>query len=285
MALEIKDAKSASKKSNNAMTRIHFILDESGSMASCRQSTVDGFNEYINGLRTDKNGNKYKISLTKFEGGNIERVFTDVLLKKVKDITLKDFVPAGMTNLNDAIGATLLDMEKNPLKLKKKHNTLVIIMTDGVENASREWTKETVADLIKKKEKKDGWTVTFLGANIDTQAVSRNYAISIDNARSYTTEGMVGTMRNLGTATVMYASNAIAGTATCDMFSESNTGLTEEDWMAKDDDGNSNENVTLIKPSGFVSTLVEKDELQEAKNRFQNHGAAIKPSKEDSSNG
>lgn len=285
MALEIEDAKSASTNTKKSMNRIHFILDESGSMSHARQSTIDGFNEYVNGLRNDKNGNKYKISLTKFEGGNIVRLFTDLNIKKVKDLTFDDYCPCGGTNLNDAIGSTMQDMEKN--KIRGKHNTLVIIMTDGYENASREWTKETVSDLIKKKEKKDGWTVTFLGANIDTQAVSRDYAISIDNARSYTTEGMVGTMRNLGTATVMYASNAIAGTATCDMFSESATGLTKEDWMAKDDDGNSNENVTLIKPSGFVSTLVEKADLQEAKNRFRNHGAVIKPSKtkEDTDNG
>lgn len=242
MALKIEDAIPASKKSKKskknkktkkglALTRLHFILDESGSMDSCRQSTIDGFNEYLNGLRKDTN--KYLVSLTKFEGGNIENVFNDIKLPKVRAITSDDFVPAGMTNLNDAIGGTLKSMEVN--KPRTPHNTLVVIMTDGHENASREWTRDAVADLIKIKEK-DGWTVTFLGANIDTQAVSSGYAISIDNARSYSTKGMRGTMRNLSEATTLYAQSATIGCASMDMFSAENTGLSDADWLAEDDD-------------------------------------------------
>lgn len=235
MALEIKgDSTQSVKKSKKSMNRVHFILDESGSMSHARQSTIDGFNEYVNGLRHDKNGNSYKISLTKFEGGNVERVFTDLNIKKVKDLRWEDYCPCGGTNLNDAIGYTMKDMEKN--KIKGKHNTLVIILTDGYENQSREWTKATVASLITEKEKKDGWTVTFLGANIDTQAVSRDYAISIDNAVSYTTKGMRGTMERLGTATAAYASNAVVGSSMSNMMCESNTGISTADWMSTDDE-------------------------------------------------
>lgn len=235
MALEIDDATNASKKTpkktKNTTTRVHLILDESGSMSHCRRATIDGFNEYVNGLRNDKNGNKYILSLSKFEAREVKRVFVDIPLKKVNDITERDYIPGGMTNLNDAIGMTLSNMENN--KIRGKHNTLVIIMTDGNENDSQEWTQHQVSDLIKRKEK-DGWTVTFLGANIDTQKVSSGYAIHIDNARSFTTKGLVGTMNRLGASTVLYAASANAGTATCDMFSEAATGISENEWMEED---------------------------------------------------
>jgi len=237
MALQIEDAIPASKKSKKtkkstkslSTIRLHFILDESGSMDECRQSTIDGFNEYINGLRKDTN--KYYVSLTKFEGGNIKTVFGDVNLKNVRNITNDDFIPDGMTNLNDAIGETITKMQNS--NIKTPHSTLIVILTDGKENDSRKWTRDGVAELIKITEK-DGWTVTFLGANIDTQAVSRGYAISADNARSYTTKGMRNTMRNLSEATVMYAASASRGISTMDMFSAENTGMSEADWMEED---------------------------------------------------
>jgi len=236
MALKIDDTTIVSKKttSKSNITRVHFILDESGSMNNSRQSTIDGFNEYINGLRGDTAGNTYKISLTKFEGGHVRRVFTDVSLQNMRDITLNDYTPSGMTNLNDAIGTTLLDMEKNPLYPNKLYNTLIVIMTDGYENASREWSQQATSDMIKNQEQ-NGWTVTFLGANIDTQSVSAAYSIDSGNARSYTTKGMKATMSKISEATVMYASTASVGSSMRGMLSSESLGYTDKDWMDEDD--------------------------------------------------
>jgi len=228
MALEIKNTHGESKKTKtpkNSMNRVHFILDESGSMGSCRHSTIDGFNEYINGLRGDKNGNRYKVSLTKFEGGNIVNVYNDVNLKYVQDLTNADYLPCGGTNLNDAIGFTMTGMKKKAPK--RKHNTLIIIMTDGYENMSKEWTPDAISTLVKEQEK-DGWTVTFLGANIDTQQVSRTYSIDTSNAKSYSTANMGATMRGLSESTVMYATTASAGEASTDFFAGTS------DWTAED---------------------------------------------------
>lgn len=220
MALEIKnsDDKTTTKKTKsrkNSNNRIHFILDESGSMGSCRHATIDGFNEYINGLKHDKNGNKYKVSLTKFEGGNIVNVYSDVHIKDIKPLTQADYCPCGGTNLNDAIGDTMVNMKKSAPR--KKHNTLIIIMTDGWENMSQEWSADAVAKLVKKQEK-EGWTVTFLGANIDTVKVGRTYAIKESNTKSYSTGNMAATMRGLSQSTVMYASTATVGAASADFF-------------------------------------------------------------------
>lgn len=221
MALEIKtNSDSDQKKSKKpSHTRVHFILDESGSMGSCRQSTIDGFNEYLQGLRVDnqKTGNKYKISLTKFEGGNIESVFSDLKIEEVRDITYNDFTPAGMTNLNDAIGSTLSKMKSK--RVNKNTKTLVIIMTDGHENASREYSVGDVRLLVEEVESK-GWTVTFLGANIDTQTVGRAYSIDQSRMKSYSTQNMRGTMAALSEATVAYACSAPVGKASRSFFAD-----------------------------------------------------------------
>jgi len=76
-----------------------------------------------------------------------------------------------------------------------------------------------------------------LGANIDTQTVSSNYAISIDNARSYSTKGMMGTMRNLSEATTQYASSTIVGMSCNNVFGA--TGLSDADWLKEDKDDES----------------------------------------------
>lgn len=242
MALEIQDTHDSKKSTSTkpSKNRVHFILDESGSMGSCWDSTIDGFNEYIAGLKNDKNGNKYKISLTKFEGGNIETVFEDVHVNQVEPLTRETYCPCGMTNLNDAIGSVMTNMVKR--KFRGKHNTLIIIMTDGMENMSQEWTADSVAKLVKEQEK-NGWTVTFLGANIDTQKVSQTYAIMPHNAKSYSTQNMGATMRGLSESTVAYASSALVGCATTDFFAGT------DDWT-KDEDKSKSTDPNLTAAAG-----------------------------------
>jgi hypothetical protein len=117
----------------------------------------------------------------------------------------------------------------------KDKAVLIVILTDGYENASKEWTKDSVASLIERK-KKDGWTVTFLGANIDVQAVGNAYSIDTSNVKAYSTSNMGGTMRGLAGATRAYAANAVLGgsleSAACDFFANTS------DWTKPEDTTN-----------------------------------------------
>ena len=206
-----------SKKTKKASeTLVQFVLDETGSMDCIRDATIDGFNEYVNGLRKDKKS-KYRLALTKFDSTGIEDIFGGFLpLSEFPDLTRDTYSPGALTNLNDAIGSTITRMEAEVGK-KKKVNFLVVIMTDGHENASVEWTADMCKDLIKRKEK-DGWTVTFLGANMDAQKVSRSYAIKSGNAKTYSVENMGATMSTLSSATRAYACSATLGAASNDFF-------------------------------------------------------------------
>ena len=237
MALKVEDNQNLSTKNQKttkskkrrkaAETLVHFVLDETGSMSGVRDATIDGFNEYVNGLRADKKG-KYWMSLTKFDTRAIVPVYTDLPIKEVPDLDRDTYNPCAMTNLNDAIGESITKMEDVVAKRKKKCNVLIVVMTDGHENQSKEWTADMVKKLIQKKEKV-GWTVTFLGANMDAQKVGRTYAIKSGNAKTYSTQNMGETMRGMAGATVMYAASATVG-ASSDNFFEG-TG----DWT----DGNS----------------------------------------------
>jgi hypothetical protein len=156
-------------------------------------------------------------------------------INKVPDLNMDSYIPGAMTNLNDAIGMTMTGLEA---RLKDEDcNVIIIVLTDGYENASREWNEKMIADLVERK-KGDGWTVTFLGANIDTQRVGRAYAMDAGNIKSYSTANMGGTMRGLTEATVMCASNAVMGSATTDFFANTS------DWTKTDDDSNASNSVS-----------------------------------------
>lgn len=224
MTLKIKDTHDKSKKSKkikkshkHADTFVYFILDETGSMSGVRDATIDGFNEYVNGLRKDKKG-KYFLSLIKFESPKIETIYSDVNVNDVPDLTRETYAPGGMTNLNDAIGVTLTRMAETFSDNKKKSNVLVVIMTDGHENASTEWRDTNALGELITRQEESGWTITFLGANMDAQKVSRAYNIDSSNAKSYSVQNMGATMDTLSESTVCYAATATLGTASRGFF-------------------------------------------------------------------
>lgn len=254
MTLKVKN--SSGKSATH--TIVHFILDETGSMANAWDPTIDGFNEYVSGLQADKEST-YSLSLTKFEGGRLYPVHTNMPINDVPKLTRKTYCPAGMTNLNDAIGFTIKGMDKTLTESQKQDsNVLIIVLTDGMENCSQEWNSNTIKELIGEKEK-DGWTVTFLGANMDAQAVSQSYGISSNNARSFSTSSMKGTMARAAVATSMYASSATRGLTSNDVFSVESTGLTDADWASEGEDALGSIN---LGSTNTTSKLSKEDEIE-----------------------
>ena len=156
---------------------VTFILDESGSMESCKDATIKGFNEYISKLQEEKNRNTF-LTLTRFNSSKV-----DVYLKEYNiansECILKDYNPDHSTPLYDAIGRSIKDAET------KDRDVICIIMTDGYENDSKEFTKDAIKNLIKEKEN-EGWLFVFLGANIDTYAVGNTFGIHAGNVSNYT---------------------------------------------------------------------------------------------------
>jgi hypothetical protein len=187
-------------------TLVAFLLDETGSMSSCKQATISGFNEYVTTLKNSKN--KISFTLTKFNSSKKEVVYDCVDIKDVKDLDDTNYVPNHNTPLYDAIGNTIRATENN--KDSKGKKTLVVIQTDGEENDSREFNQQSISDLIKEKEK-TGWTFVFLGANIDAYAAAKVIGIKASNTANYSTTKTDKVFRGMAMATQNYACNAQVG--------------------------------------------------------------------------
>lgn len=158
---------------------VSFILDETGSMNSVKDQTISGYNEYIDTLKQEK---EVLFTLTKFNSDKVEVVYDAVKIKKVKPLNVDTYQPSAMTPLYDAIGETITSLER--ATKGKKGKKLVVIQTDGLENASKEYNRKMIFEIIEKK-KKDDWTFVFLGADQDAYAASAQLGISRGNTRSY----------------------------------------------------------------------------------------------------
>jgi hypothetical protein len=151
---------------------VSFLLDRTGSMSSIWTATVDGFNEFVKG-QVSQDGYKTVWNLTVFDSESIDLIREGVKGKDMKPLPLDEVTPRSMTPLHDAIAKTVFATDK----LAGDYDGVIfVILTDGLENASKEYDLVKVRDLIKTREE-DGWQVIFLGANMDAYAVGIDYGI------------------------------------------------------------------------------------------------------------
>lgn len=188
-------------------TNVHFILDKSGSMTSVREATISGFNEYIQTLRKDTKS-KYNLTLTVFDT-EVTALEVNTPLSKVKELTSENYIPSGMTALYDAACSTIQKVKKSTAK------NLVVIMTDGEENSSKEYTQKELGKIIKDLEAKKNWTFVFLGANQDSWNVAQKFGMKQGNVANYnaTFKGMGETMRTMASNTVAFSASLQDNTA------------------------------------------------------------------------
>ena len=160
-------------------TEVIIVLDRSGSMTSIQDATVKGFNEFINEQKNAE-GEAF-ITLVQFDD-RYELNYKSKPVNEVSDLVVgKTFVPRGMTALHDAIGKTINDIDTD-------RDVTFVIITDGDENSSREFTGAAVKKMIQSMEKDKQWKFVYLGANQDAVTVAKSYGISGQNALTYTAD-------------------------------------------------------------------------------------------------
>ena len=163
------------------------ILDESGSMEVVREATIRGFNELVQsvqGLAREFPEKKQVVSLTTFNGASIrEKLFLQEA-SALQSLTLADYRPDSMTPLHDAIGQSVSKL-RNVLATTgaADYQVLVTVLTDGEENASKEFTRPIIRQLIEQL-KEQGWTFAYIGANHDVDRAADGLAI--DNKLAFT---------------------------------------------------------------------------------------------------
>ena len=173
-----------SKEKRNNLTELVFILDRSGSMAGLEEDTIGGFNSMI-AKQKDEEGECY-VTTVLFDH-EIDTLHDRKKLSEIAPLTDKDYTVRGCTALIDAIGVTvnkIANIHKYARKEDVPATTMFVITTDGMENASKEYSSDKVKRMIEDK-KKDGWEFLFIGANIDAVETAKHFGISEDRAVNY----------------------------------------------------------------------------------------------------
>ncbi len=149
--------------------KIIFVIDESGSMQGTESDVIGGFNNFIEEQKTKPYG-KVDVTLYKFNNEST-KIFSDFPLDKIRPIDRSDYRPGGLTALYDTIGIAINEAEKHTALLEKGEKpdmSIMVIITDGQENASREYSAHAVKQLIEKHERNEDWQFIYLGADISS---------------------------------------------------------------------------------------------------------------------
>lgn len=166
-------------------TELVFILDRSGSMGGLEKDTIGGFNSMLEKQRKEEG----EVLVTTVLFDNMYELLHDrINLKGIKPMTDNEYYVRGTTALIDAIGLTInkiSNIQNNTSEEERARQVIFIITTDGMENASVEFTADKVRQMIEEQKEKNGWEFLFLGANIDAVATARNYGIDSNRAVNY----------------------------------------------------------------------------------------------------
>lgn len=161
-------------KAKKLSTLLVFVQDETGSMQPIRDTTISAFNEYFNTLKreSDNYGDVHADIWQFSESPNEKRVrrYHSGDLASIPTLDEKTYRPRGITPLLDAVGTAIQQADGQVFD-----RYLFIVQTDGVENASRDFTREQVAKMVEEKEKADNWTLVFMGAGIANWAREAMY--------------------------------------------------------------------------------------------------------------
>jgi hypothetical protein len=164
---------------------ISFIQDRSGSMSSVWEETLSGFKTYVKDMQADQQKDSevsYLFSLTTFDT-QIETPYLGVPIDKVDGDELKKHGPRGSTALYDAIGKTLQAHDDD--KSLTFDKAIVVIVTDGQENSSREWSKTALHAAIDERIKRGNWTFTYLGTQPETWDDATSLGMGVGASATY----------------------------------------------------------------------------------------------------
>ena len=164
-------------------TDITVVLDRSGSMQSTKSDTIGSFNSFLAEQR--KVAGQATVSLVQFDD-QYEPAYEGRPLDDAPDLTDDTYVPRGMTALLDAIGRTIVRTDERFAKQGNRAELVIfVIITDGHENASKEYDREKIFKMIRSHERDHNWQFVFLGANQDAIAEAGGFGIMADHAMTY----------------------------------------------------------------------------------------------------
>lgn len=167
------------------LVELVFILDKSGSMSGLESDTIGGYNSML--ARQKQVEGECVVTTVLFDHG-YELLHDRIDIKAVQAITEDDYQVGGSTALLDAMGRTINKIataQKNTSEEYRAEKVICVIITDGEENSSREFSLEKVKQLVEQHKEKANWEFVFLGANMDAIQTAGYFGISADRAQSF----------------------------------------------------------------------------------------------------
>lgn len=167
---------------DSTLTHLYFLLDRSGSMQSIKSDTEGGFAAFIEEQRSAPG--ECRVTLAQFDD-RYETVYAD---RRLADVPALDLQPRGSTALLDAMARLITEAGVRLAALpedQRPGTVIVAIMTDGLENASREWTHAAIKALVEQQERDYSWQFLYLGADQDAIEVGASVGIARDRSMTY----------------------------------------------------------------------------------------------------
>jgi uncharacterized protein YegL len=185
-------------KMKKDLTELVFILDKSGSMSGLETDTIGGYNAMMKKQQEEEG---VAVVTTVLFDNNYQLLHDRINIKEILPLTSNDYYVEGATALLDAIGKTInkiIGVQKSTSEEHRANKVLFVITTDGMENASQEYTVANIKKMIERQTKRYNWEFIFLGANIDAVATASDYGIRADRAANYQADSK-GTILNYET--------------------------------------------------------------------------------------
>lgn len=168
-------------------TIYHLIVDKSGSMMDCVDNTINGFNEQVNRIK-DKalqfTEEDITMGLTTFNE-NVKHLYFQQNPKEMVLLSYENYRPSGGTALLDAVGESITAIERQVNASLIPTTVIVVILTDGYENASKKYNLVNIRNMISKLEETGKWTFSFIGATLDAVDVAASLSIKSQNSFSF----------------------------------------------------------------------------------------------------
>lgn len=202
---------------NDSRLYVHVLLDRSGSMETCRDKTIDAFNEFVNGLKVQSKAGT-RLSLSTFDSESTDLVFDTLKIAAVPRLTRSSCEPRALTPLFDAVASTVAHIDK--VNLLPDERVVFAILTDGLENASAEMTAEAVKKLLVDRQERRNWLVQYLGANQNAWAAGAQIGVAAHLAMDFDTGHVATAMDSMARSAHRFRAASVASARVAGAFTD-----------------------------------------------------------------